>query len=182
ISGSGRRAKRVRYRLDGEHDRVLAKWEQPARKALQAGVRVGISLLNSTHGIYDFELDDGPASSAGATQPTAVQEPQDHKNLLVEDVRLPGVADDPTELSDNPRQGRIETEGGERSEISSSIPPKPTRPSGKEGGDDGVAENKKDFIAAVAAPPSGTPLDEDFFSPDSPGKGWARKRRRRHRE
>ncbi|CAN0246825.1 unnamed protein product, partial [Scytosiphon promiscuus] len=29
---------------------------------------VGISLLNSTHGIYDFELDDGPASSAGATQ------------------------------------------------------------------------------------------------------------------
>ncbi|CAN0321131.1 unnamed protein product, partial [Scytosiphon promiscuus] len=24
-----------RYRLDGEHDRVLADWEQPARKALQ---------------------------------------------------------------------------------------------------------------------------------------------------
>lgn len=29
------RTKRVRYRLDGEHDRVLANWEEPARKALQ---------------------------------------------------------------------------------------------------------------------------------------------------
>lgn len=34
-AGSRSKIKRVRYRLDGEHDRILADWEEPARKALQ---------------------------------------------------------------------------------------------------------------------------------------------------
>ncbi|CAN0553552.1 unnamed protein product, partial [Ectocarpus sp. 12 AP-2014] len=35
------KVKRVRYRLDGEHDRVLANWEEPARKALQVRLVCG---------------------------------------------------------------------------------------------------------------------------------------------
>lgn len=30
-----RKVKWIRYRLEGEHDRFLADWEAPARKALQ---------------------------------------------------------------------------------------------------------------------------------------------------
>lgn len=42
----GIKAKRVRYRLDGDHDRVLADWEGPARKALQVRPAVEGLLLS----------------------------------------------------------------------------------------------------------------------------------------